>query len=662
MSWFPQFLNPLTALIASAIAIPSLLILYFLKLRRQEKLVSSTILWRKAIQDLQVNAPFQKLRRNLLLLLQMLILVALLLALANPIISYAPPPGKTTVLLIDRSASMSARDQNGKSRLDEAKRRAKDVVGALERDASAMVIAFDDSAEPMQPFTSDTSALRRAIDAIQPTDRKSKLKVAYQLAEAQTHFNQNQNRPGPSRPEVYLYSDGRVLDADQLRVNADVRYDPVGSDQAGNIAIVALSAKRNYERPAEVQVFARLANYGPDIVSTDVQLSVDGEVRRIGTSVTLFPERWTEEQRRQAEQAGQQMRDSVEYTVDVLTAAVVKIEQTNTVNDLLSADDSAQVVLPPPRSLSVLLVTDGNYFLEKALAALNLQKPQTVSPLQYENQKPKTFDVILFDRYAPAYMPEAGSLVWFGVAPPGSKITADTEASGALRLITDQGVLDWKRDHPTLRDLQLGKIYVGEAIKLSLPLEAEVLVDGLKCPLVVLDREVKATHIVVAFDVLQSNWPMKVSFPVFLHNTLQYLALGTEMSVRESYAPGATPRIPRASILKLDQSIKTIHMSGPENRDIKIPETGDIALPPLDRVGLYRTDPEIPGYEQLAVNLLDANESNLVPQAKAPGGVGETLAGGTGKSRRELWWWLIACAALPVLMIEWWVYTRRVHL
>src|SRR5678809_104542 len=98
MSWFPSFLNPWFASLAAAIVVPSLLILYFLKLRRREMAVSSTLLWKKAIQDLQVNAPFQKLRRNLLLLLQMLLLILLLLALSRPITNYRPGAGKTTVL------------------------------------------------------------------------------------------------------------------------------------------------------------------------------------------------------------------------------------------------------------------------------------------------------------------------------------------------------------------------------------------------------------------------------------------------------------------------------------------------------------------------------------------------------------------------------------
>src|SRR3954468_20512558 len=123
MSWMPTFLSPLSAIIAGAIVIPSLLILYFLKLRRREMTVPSTLLWKKAIQDLQVNAPFQKLRRNLLLLLQMLLLLLLVLALARPVTHFTPGAGKTSVILIDRSASMAAKDANGRSRLEEAKRR-----------------------------------------------------------------------------------------------------------------------------------------------------------------------------------------------------------------------------------------------------------------------------------------------------------------------------------------------------------------------------------------------------------------------------------------------------------------------------------------------------------------------------------------------------------
>src|SRR5438094_8275338 len=116
MTWLPTFLNPWTAAAAAAVVVPALLVLYFLKLRRREMAVSSTLLWKKAVQDLQVNAPFQKLRRNLLLLLQLLLLFLLLLAFSRPVTNYTPGAGTTTVILIDRSASMAASDPDLKGK------------------------------------------------------------------------------------------------------------------------------------------------------------------------------------------------------------------------------------------------------------------------------------------------------------------------------------------------------------------------------------------------------------------------------------------------------------------------------------------------------------------------------------------------------------------
>src|SRR5262245_74147 len=381
MNWFPAFLNWPTALLAAAIAIPALLVLYFLKLRRRELAVSSTLLWKKAIQDLQVNAPFQKLRRNLLLFLQLLLLALLCLALSRPVANYQPGAGKMTVILIDRSASMGTTDPelNGKTRLDDAKRRARDLVETLDRNASAMVIAFDQSAETVQPFTSDVPALKRAIDSIQQTDRKSRLKLAYQLAEAQSNFNPEQLR-SLVKPDIWVYSDGRVGDASELSIRGNLRYDKIGSEKTGNVAIVAMNAKRNYERPTEVQIFARLANYGPEPVNADVQLVVDGKVRSIAAT-SLPPERWEQKDRDKFE-----TRDSVEFTIDMTEAGIVKVEQMHKKGDALAADDAATVVVPPPKQLAVLLVSEGNYYLEKVLGSMRFN--DSLLPAAYESIKP----------------------------------------------------------------------------------------------------------------------------------------------------------------------------------------------------------------------------------------------------------------------------------
>jgi hypothetical protein len=661
----------LAGTIAALLSISALLVLYFLQLRRREMPVSSTILWRKAVQDLQVNSPFQKLRRNLLFLLQLLVLLFLCLALARPVVNAKKGAGALTVILIDRSGSMAANDvdKGKRTRLDEAKRLAKEVVDSMKRDDNACVIAFDETAETLCPLTPDAAKLRLAIDSIQQTDRRSKLRLAYQLAEAQAAFIEGQNRANV-RPDVRLFSDGRASDAESLTLMGDLTFDPIGTPEGPlNIAIVALSAKRNYENPTEVQVFARLANYGPNPVDADVNLSVATEFGQGGGSpgfsvrssaaVRLLPERWGDKEREAADKAGNAARDSVEFKLNMTTAGVIRLEQMNKKDDALAADDLAQVVVPPPKALSVLLVTDSNFFLEKLRGSF--KEFDVLNPLAYEDAKPTKYDVVIYDKYEPKYVPAVGNFMYFRGVPPTGRIKK-VMVNNAPAYNADNTVLDWKRDHPMLRDINLGKLFVGEAMRLELPpTGVERLVEGSKGPLVVLAREGRNTQLVVAFDALESNWPLRMSFPVFMYQALQYLALGSEMDVREAFAPGSTPVVPLGDVHRVAGDRRQLTLNGPMgSRSIKIPDAGEFALPAMDRVGLYTMDLPVPGFDKLAVNLLDPNESNLIPSDTAPGGIGTAVAT-SGKSRVELWWWL-AALAVPLLLVEWYVYTRRVHL
>src|SRR3954471_14280969 len=487
LSAIPNFLNTLPAAIAAGIVVPSLLALYFLKLRRREMLISSTLLWKKAIQDLQVNAPFQRLRKNLLLFLQLLLLLLLALAFARPVMNYSPGAGKLAVIAIDHSASMAAADVDGKRRLDEAKRLARELVDTMDKDSSAMIIAFDDGADIVRSFTNDRALLKQSIDSIQLTDRRSKLDTTFRLAEAKAAaFYSDQLRPNSARPELWVYSDGRISDRNELALRlAELKFVKIGSDNAENVGIVALNARRNYERPTEVQVFARLANFGQNPVTAVMQLSVDGQVvpRGVKRDLLLTPERWTIKEREDAEKTGIVARDSVEFNLELLTAAVVSVQVKEVPRDLLAADDTAHVIVPPPRSLSVMMVSaKGNLWLEKFLDSANLKNPSTISPAAYEERMKdpqavaSQHDVIIFDRYSPKALPPAGNFIYNGCLPPNSKIVAAKDTTGQPVVLKDQTVLDWDRANPMLRYLNL-RFLALESFKLQVPLDAQVLVE-----------------------------------------------------------------------------------------------------------------------------------------------------------------------------------------
>jgi hypothetical protein len=291
-----QWLTPVTALYAAAITVPLLLLLYFLKLKRREQFVSSTFLWKRAVQDLQVNAPFQRIRRNILLLLQLLMLLAILLALAAPILAMSGGPAKRYVVLIDRSASMSANDGDSKNqtRLDSAKDQARIFVKSL-RDKSffslsatgdqVMVIAFDAQAKVMCNYTSDRPQVLAAIDAITQGHGQSSLSQAVTVARAfaQSPGIEVNNRSSEQQAQLMLFSDGRIVDADRIVVSADEMAFYCIGKSSHNIAVTAMQAKRSYENPDQVNIFATITNYYNEPVTTDIQFSLDGDVRSVRT-------------------------------------------------------------------------------------------------------------------------------------------------------------------------------------------------------------------------------------------------------------------------------------------------------------------------------------------------------------------------------------------
>src|ERR671916_3315247 len=149
-----------------SLLVPAIVAMYLLKLRREERTVASTFLWQRMVRDVEANAPWQKLRRNLLLLLQLLVLLALMFALARPFLQTTGIAGRNLILIIDRSASMAATDAGG-TRLDAAKREAIRLVDQLPDTGRATVIGFGGPMEVPASASSDRRELRAAIRGIQ---------------------------------------------------------------------------------------------------------------------------------------------------------------------------------------------------------------------------------------------------------------------------------------------------------------------------------------------------------------------------------------------------------------------------------------------------------------------------------------------------------------
>ncbi|NUQ04193.1 MAG: VWA domain-containing protein [Anaerolineae bacterium] len=161
-----QLLTPL-GLLGALLAIP-IILLYMLRLRRREVVIPSTLLWQQVVRDREANTPWQRLRRNLLLVLQLAILAALVLALARPF-QIVPTVGAGRIaVLLDASASMNAADSADGSRFDEARRIAHRIVDERAADDVITLLRVGDAPEVLIPYSADSAHLHAAIDAALP--------------------------------------------------------------------------------------------------------------------------------------------------------------------------------------------------------------------------------------------------------------------------------------------------------------------------------------------------------------------------------------------------------------------------------------------------------------------------------------------------------------
>src|SRR3954454_9911294 len=282
-----EFSSPLGAMRWVVLAgVPvGIIALYFLKLKRRPVNVSSTLLWRKSLEDLHVNSLFQRLRRNLLLFLQLLAVALAMLALAGPRIKGTGGQGQRYVLMIDNSASMSATDVPP-SRLEKAKEEARKVVRSMGGDDLAMVVSFAETARVVSNYTGDSRVLLGRIDAIKPTQSTPSLREALQVAAGLANPSKQIGEgivatQALVTPKLYVYTDGGFPDVEGFSLGnlegevvvigpTPPPYSPPAEGSApsdakakvhnasDNVAIVALQARVNDEQPDIYQLFGRV--------------------------------------------------------------------------------------------------------------------------------------------------------------------------------------------------------------------------------------------------------------------------------------------------------------------------------------------------------------------------------------------------------------------
>jgi len=598
----------------------AIILLYLLKMRRQDVRVPAVFLWPKLTADIRANAPLQKLRVTPLLLLQLLIVAALVCGLANPLRREHGLRGKTTVLVLDASASMGATDVRP-TRFEAARQRIAGVIASLGTGDRCALVEAGSGTRVLFPLTGDKTKMRAGLGRLHLSDAPGDMGEALRLASALVG-QQAQGR-------IVVFSDGAFPPVHDFSPGkADLLFDKVGASSR-NLALTALEASQAAD--GSLVLFAGIHNYDAAPMTTTATFTIDGQVADARSLV--IP-------------AGQ----TVGQTLPLAGTAQKAEVRLTTPGDILPADDHATLFLQGAGTIRTLLVSPGDLFLERALAlepSLKLDRaPRVPADEQAGTPGAGSYDLVIFDGVPP--VPVKAPAVWsFGEAGPGLPVTG-------AGLAAHPHVLAWKRDDPLLRYTQWQGILIGKAQRVQPAPGGRVLAQGTDGPLIVASEGGGRRALFVGFSLLDSDLPLRPAFPIFVDNAVHWLA----NAEGETAAGGLNVRTGQPFTLAAPQPGSPLTLTTPDGDTLPLDTSSGLAtIRAADRAGLY-TVTGSHTRKQIAVNLLSEAESDVHPRATLDLSGRAIASRGTLLTLAELWRPL-ALLALGILAAEWWLFARR---
>ncbi len=586
--------------------------LYLLKMRRKNVQVPATFLWPERTDEVRANALFQKLKFSWLLILQLLALALFVFALARPQTLQKGLAGAVTVVVIDASASMGATDV-APTRFDAATDIVKGMINSADAGDRLMLIEAGTMPRVVFPLSNDPASQRRALKTLRRTDGPSDIGEALRLAAARVGDIKN--------AKIVLLSDGVFDEVLNFAAgDASLVYQKIG-ELRRNFSIEALGSS---DGPNGRVVYCGVKNHGYDAAEVTINIFADG--------VQIDSERTKIE-------SGKSWGKAFPAPPGVSV-----IEARLEADDILPADDYAVTVVDPGASLRVLLVTAGDLFLERALALdprVTLDKSAEVPETEKAGTPgPGTYDVVVFDGIQETAVKARGILT-LGVAGPTSPVTVDGRHE-TMQFLDAQ-------KHDLMRGVDFRNVYIENAQNVTPKPIGKVLAEGVQGPIVVVS-EGKKRQIYLSFAPLDSDFPLRVAFPIFVANALDFLA-GESAGNTLAILAGQQFQIPADS-----DDPATLERPDGTTLEIK-PLQGRYIVRGVDQVGehtLKAGSREIKIYANMRSDL----ESSVAAEDFVS--IRKESVGTVRDLRRYADFWKpLALLALLVLSVEWWVYARR---
>ena len=521
-----NFLSP-TSLLLFGLAIP-IVALYILRLRRRREPISTLMFWEELFRERQTTSLFQRLKHLLSLLLQLLFLTLLVLSIARPQFAFITKSARQLVLIIDQSASMNAieAETDERTRLEVAKESALRSVDGLRFMDEMTIISSHTRPIIHIPFTNHQKSLREAIHAIQPTDISTNLEPAYDLAYAIAQTKPN--------PEVVIFSDFQSVsetllaklkskpeqDTDTEAPAPEVKQHLIQIGKANdNVGITKFRVRKSLVNAFDYQTLLRVVNASEEEKKFNVELYFDENLFDV-RPYTLAP------------------GESKSEIFSNFAFEGGKLKAVLDIQDPLVSDNIAYATLPKRDLIPVLLVTADNPFLQKALAVDEQLQLTVLTPTEYEtdvlpesanSQGKKNYQVVIFDRYSP---PTLGDGNYMFIYPPAvdSSETPNPELKWNIGAALETPIItDWERTHPILQHVHLENVQIGTAYEVTPPSTAQVLARSFESPVLFIDVKPNRKIVFAAINILESDLPLRIAFPVIIANTIQWFQQRSEI-------------------------------------------------------------------------------------------------------------------------------------
>ena len=603
--------------------VPVILLLYFLRLKRRAVSVSTLMFWHRVLQEKSRRAFFQRLRHLLSLLLHLLIFILLAGALARPVLDRFIREGASTVLVLDARARMQAIEPDGATRFEKALLLARDYARQAGGQRQFALLTVGATATVAVPFTDDGKPLLQALNRATASDAAGDLDAALGLADSLLGA-----RSGDRQIVVLTDRELPMRTAGALPVTVHA----VGTS-LDNLAITRFATRPMPANPETSEVLLEVQNFGRATAKTEIELAFDGRTIEV-KPLTLS--------------AGESRLEIFTSVPRPARNARGWLTARLSANDPLPLDNVAFATLPPQRPIRVLLVSKGNAFLEKFLSVDSGVKFEFMLPEVFQPSMAEKFETVIFDgTFPPAFdlRTAKGNFLFLKATPFSS---AGTPIEQPL-------VTDVDASHPTTRLVSLQNVTILRAETLTLPEPHDgwtfaAPLRSFDHPLFITGERAGQRVAGLAFDVLQSDLPLRVAFPLLMNSTLRWLA-GERMDSLRSLTSGETLPLARG------QSVAEAPLTVPPKPGWKPQPTSITGFFEPQRNGFYQMS-DSGATRWIPVNTFSAAEADLRSDARdtePPVAVAMPLGAFRGL---PIWQWL-ALAAFVLISAEWWLFHRR---